>query len=95
MELISETGKLYDKIVLFLESFTHVGFELKQATEAYESAISQLSEGRGNVIRRTENLKKLGAKVSKQIEGNPKVKKPNLLEEANYSHENDDLREEE
>ena len=69
----------YDKIVLFLESFTNVGFELKQATEAYESAISQLSEGRGNVIRRTENLKKLGAKVSKQIEGNPKVKNPNLL----------------
>ena len=95
MELISETGKLYDKIVLFLESFTNVGFELKQATEAYESAISQLSEGRGNVIRRTENLKKLGAKVSKQIEGNPKVKKPNLLEEANYNHENDDSSEEE
>ena len=95
MKLISETGKLYDKIVLFLESFTNVGFELKQATDAYENALSQLSEGKGNVIRRTENLKNLGAKVSKQIEGNPKVKESNLLEEANYNHENDNSNEEE
>lgn len=95
MKLISEAGKLYDKIVLFLESFTNVGSELKQATDAYESALSQLTEGRGNVIRKTEKLKKLGAKVSKQIEGNKKIKESNLLEEANYNHENDYSNEEE
>lgn len=90
LELISETGKLYDKIVIFLESFTNIGFELKQATDAYESALSQLAEGKGNVIRKTENLKKLGAKVSRQIEGNKKIKETNLLEEANFNHENDE-----
>jgi hypothetical protein len=40
-----------------------------------------LSEGRGNVIKRTDDLKKLGAKVTKEIN-------VNLLEESNYSHEN-------
>ena len=35
MELISETGKLYDKIVLFLESFTNVGFEFEAVPQKH------------------------------------------------------------
>ena len=79
---------MYDKIVGFLESFTQVGFELKQATSAYDTALTRLSEGSGNVIKRTENLKELGARVTKQIKGNKDIKEPNLLENANYSHDN-------
>ena len=79
---------MYDQIVLFLESFTAIGFELKQATNAYDEALNRLSSGRGNFITKAENLKVLGAKVTRQIEKNPKIKQPNLLEEANYSHEN-------
>ena len=88
IKLIEESGKLYDKIVGFLESFTQVGFELKQATSAYDTALSRLSEGPGNVIKKTENLKDLGAKVTKQIKGNSKIQEANLLENANYSHDN-------
>lgn len=88
IKLIEESGKLYDKIVGFLESFTQVGFELKQATSAYDTALNRLSEGQGNVIKKAENLKELGAKVTKQIEGNKDIKEPNLLDNANYSHEN-------
>ena len=80
-KLVEETGKLYDKIVLFLESFEKVGKELNQASNAYEEALDRLSEGNGNIIRKTENLKKLGAKVTKEIG-------QNLLEEANSNHEN-------
>ena len=88
IKLIEESGKLYDKIVGFLESFTQVGFELKQATSAYDTALSRLSEGPGNVIKKTESLKDLGAKVTKQIKGNSKIQEANLLENANYSHDN-------
>lgn len=88
IKLIEESGKLYDKIVGFLESFTQVGFELKQATSAYDIALSRLSEGPGNVIKKAENLKDLGAKVTKQIKGNSKIQEANLLENANYSHDN-------
>ena len=88
IKLIEESGKLYDKIVGFLESFTQVGFELKQATSAYDTALSRLSEGPGNVIKKTESLKNLGAKVTKQIKGNSKIQEANLLENANYSHDN-------
>ena len=88
IKLVEESGKLYDKIVGFLESFTQVGFELKQATSAYDTALSRLSEGPGNVIKKTESLKDLGAKVTKQIKGNSKIQEANLLENANYSHDN-------
>ena len=88
IKLIVETGKIYDQIVLFLEAFTSIGFELKQATSAYEDALSRLSEGRGNIVKRSENLKVLGAKVTKQINDNSKIKEANLLSTASHSHEN-------
>ena len=80
-KLITEAGKLHDQIILFLEAFSDVGKELNQASKAYDMALSRLSEGRGNVIKRTGDLKKLGAKVTKEIG-------TNLLEEANYNHDN-------
>jgi len=80
-KLITESGKLHDQIILFLEAFSDVGKELNQASKAYDMALSRLSEGRGNVIKRTGDLKKLGAKVTKEIG-------TNLLEEANYNHDN-------
>ena len=88
IKLIAETGKIYDQIVLFLEAFTSIGFELKQATSAYDDALSRLSEGRGNIVKRSENLKLLGAKVTKQINDNSKIKEANLLATAIHSHEN-------
>ena len=80
-QLVTEAGKLHDKIVLFIESFNDVGFRLKQAADSYATASGQLTNGPGNVIKKTEDLKKLGAKVTKEIE-------KNLLEEAIYNHEN-------
>ena len=88
IKLIAETGKIYDQIVLFLEAFTSIGFELKQATSAYDDALSRLSEGRGNIVKRSENLRVLGAKVTKQINDNSKIKEANLLATASHSHEN-------
>lgn len=79
VKLIDEAGKLHDKIVLFLESFNQLGFEIKQANEAYDEAMTRLSTGTGNVIKKTNDLKKLGAKVKKEIS-------QNLLEEATHSH---------
>ena len=65
--IVERAGKLHDKVVLFLESFSAVGYELGQATEAYERAMEQLSSGTGNVIRQTEILKELGAKTKKDL----------------------------
>jgi len=66
-KIVERAGKLHDKVVLFLESFSAVGYELGQASDAYEKALEQLSSGSGNVIRQTEMLKELGAKTKKDL----------------------------
>ncbi len=81
VKLIEQAGGLHDKIILFLESFEGLGTRLKQATDSFEEAHDRLVKNRGNVIRRTDGLKQLGAKVKKTMD-------KNLLEEGNYNHEN-------
>ena len=83
LELIRRTGALHDKIVGFLESFTTVGFEINQASEAYNKARGQLITGTGNVIRQTEQLADLGAKVKKQLREKSGLR--TLAEEAEQS----------
>ena len=80
IELMERGGLLHDKVVTFLESFTTVGFELGQAKAAYDEAETQLSSGTGNVIRQTEMLRVLGAKVKKDLRSKSGVRK--LAEEA-------------
>ena len=75
MALLERGGRLHDKIVSFLESFTAIGFELGQAKAAYDDAESQLTKGTGNVIRQTELLRELGAKVKKDLREKSGVRK--------------------
>ncbi len=66
-EIVSSAGRLYDQFVRFAESLQDVGTGLGRATEAYESAIRRLCEGRGNLLRRVEDLRQLGARTSKTL----------------------------
>jgi len=58
---------MYDKMVGFSESFKKVGTQLQTLNNSYESAQKQLSEGSGNILGRVENLKRLGAKATKNL----------------------------
>ena len=67
-EVIAErAGRLYDKVVGFVDNMENVGKRLEQAQDAYQGAFSQLSSGRGNVLSQVETLKSLGAKTTKAI----------------------------
>lgn len=66
-KLFDEAGKLYDKMVGFSESFKKVGTQLQTLNNSYENAQKQLSEGSGNILGRVENLKRLGAKATKNL----------------------------
>ncbi len=68
IEIARQAGALYDKFEGFTVDLLKVGNTLKQTKDNYDSAMKKLSEGSGNLIRRTENLKELGAKASKQID---------------------------
>ncbi len=67
-ELIAQkAGKIYDKLVGFLEDMELLGNRLNQARAACDEAMSKLSSGKGNLIRQVEQLKHLGAKAAKSI----------------------------
>ena len=67
IEIADKAGSLYDKFALFLDSFETVGKKINEANNSYETALKQLSTGRGNVIGKIEELKKMGANASKQL----------------------------
>jgi DNA recombination protein RmuC len=67
-EIASRAGLLYDKFVGFTENLRQVGGRLEQARKAYEDAYAQLATGAGNLVRQTEQLRRLGAKHAKQLD---------------------------
>ena len=67
IDIADKAGSLYDKFVLFLDNFETIGKKISEANNTYETALKQLSTGRGNVISRIEELKKMGANASKQL----------------------------
>jgi DNA recombination protein RmuC len=66
--IADEGGKLYDKFVAFLVNMKEIGDRLKAAHKSYDEAMNKLETGRGNIIARTQKMKKLGAKTSKSID---------------------------
>ncbi len=68
MKIAEGASKLYDKFVGFSEDMVKIGKEMDKAKSTYDAAMGKLSEGRGNLVRQTENLKKLGVKAKKQID---------------------------
>ncbi len=67
IEIADEGGKLYDKFVAFVEDLIKVGNGIKKTQIDYEDAMKKLHEGSGNLVRRAEKMKELGAKTTKQL----------------------------
>lgn len=66
-EIARQAGNLHDAFVLFLESLQEVGARLEQARDAYDQSLARLASGRGNLVKRTLDLQKLGARGDKAI----------------------------
>ena len=66
-DIAQEAGKMYDKFELLLQDLRTLGDRLNTTKKSYDSAMNKLVDGSGNLIRRAEKLKKLGAKANKQI----------------------------
>ena len=69
-EIARRGGELHDKLVAFLDDMADIDRNLKRAQDAYDRAYGKLSTGRGNVIKRADDLRQLGAKASKQLPQN-------------------------
>ncbi len=67
-ERIAErAGKLYDKFSGFVDDMEKIGRQLGTVQGTHRDAMTKLSEGRGNLIRRAEQLREMGAKTAKQL----------------------------
>tara|TARA_B100000287_G_scaffold358631_1_gene350378 strand:- start:2363 stop:3502 length:1140 start_codon:yes stop_codon:yes gene_type:complete len=71
IEIARQAGSLYDKFQSFSEDLIKVGNNLNTTKNTYEDAMNKLTEGKDNLVRKTERLRELGAKTSKKI--NPKL----------------------
>lgn len=67
LEIAQQAGALYDKFEGFVSDLTKVGNKIKDAQTEYQSAMGKLVDGRGNIVTRIENLKKMGAKAKKSL----------------------------
>lgn len=67
-EIARQAGSLYDKFVNFSQDLLRLGAQLKTATGTYEDSMKKLSEGKDNLVRKTERLKTLGVNPSKSID---------------------------
>ena len=65
-EIAERAGALYDKFVAFVEDLDDVGTKIDASKKSFERAHNKLQSGRGNLIKRVETLKQLGAKTAKK-----------------------------
>lgn len=67
IEIANKAGLLYDKFAGFMENLENVGKKLAEANQCYDAAFRQLATGKGNIVSKVEELKKMGANAQKQL----------------------------
>jgi len=67
IEIARQSGEMLDKFAAFVDDLISVGKGLMGVKDNYDKAMNKLTEGRGNLISRSEKIKKLGAKASKSL----------------------------
>ncbi|TNF04353.1 MAG: DNA recombination protein RmuC [Gammaproteobacteria bacterium] len=66
-KIAAEAGKLYDQLVLVVESLDDVGKHLDKSQQAWQQTRKRLVDGRGNLVKKFEDIRKLGARTSRQL----------------------------
>jgi len=67
MAIVNRGEKLYNKFVSFTESILEIGRKLNDSQKAFDSALNQMKEGKGNLLWQAESLRGLGLKSEKKI----------------------------
>lgn len=62
LKIAKKAGQLQEKILLFMESFDNLGNSLKGALDLYQTSMTRLCTGAGNIVKTTKDLESLGVK---------------------------------
>ncbi|VUD48245.1 hypothetical protein TDB9533_01194 [Thalassocella blandensis] len=60
-------GRLYDQFVLVMNAMEDLGNSLGKANNSYNQVLNRFAQGRGNMLKKMENLKDLGAKTTRVL----------------------------
>ena len=74
LEIANQAGRLYDQFVNLTDDLIKVGTQLKTVQGSYDTSMKKLT-GKGNLVKKVEKIKELGAKTSK-------IMNKNLLDRA-------------
>lgn len=66
-DIARKAADLYDKFAGFTDTLMEVKQAMSKASEKCDIAISQLSEGKGNIVRRIEEFRRMGVKSKKNL----------------------------
>ncbi|MBQ0719486.1 MAG: DNA recombination protein RmuC [Gammaproteobacteria bacterium] len=66
-KIAAQAGGLYDQFVLLAEGLEDIGRHLDKSQEAWTSTRKRLISGRGNLLKRVEGLKTLGARTRREM----------------------------
>ncbi len=66
-EIVATAAKLYDKFADFTKDLENIGTRVRQTQDSYDEAVKKLSTGRGNAMKLTEDIKRLGVPTSKAL----------------------------
>jgi DNA recombination protein RmuC len=69
LEIATQAGRLYDQFVNLTNDLIKVGNQLNTVKGSYDTTMKKLT-GKGNLLTRVENIKKLGAKANKKLNEN-------------------------
>lgn len=67
LQIAEKAGSLYDKFIGFLEDMQEIGKRIDSTQKSFDSAMNKLKEGKGNLIRRAEDMKSLGIATTKKM----------------------------
>ena len=65
LQIVNEAEAMYEKLVLFVDEIHKIGAHLQKAQDSYETSLKRLKSGKGNIIKRAENMIELGLKPKK------------------------------
>lgn len=68
LEIARQGGALYDKVSIFVSKFESLGKSIEALNSNYADSLLTLTQGKGNVLKTAEKLRKLGANVKRPIE---------------------------
>lgn len=88
-KIATQAGALYDQFVLVIESFDDVGKHIGKTQEAWQQTRNRLVDGRGNLVKRMDELKKMGARARKNLPENLRAEASRDEDSGNLEFDDD------